>query len=287
MIDVDELDLLRRPGEKVIWRDKPVASWRWALFQFMLLLVANVANSLVNGVDWGISIAIIVGGLFIVGLVGGGPVEHHTLVTDVRILRLGAVRRLRSRRDPPYSTALAEIDRVSLRDEGLNISVEVHHADTRKIDVLRANQPHALATAIANAAGLDAPPPFGRLDEIARVCNLIGLAFAFLSWHQIEAMLDGALGLGPAADPSALSSLIYFPSIVATVICLLFVSVVAQLPFAAVAMLVMPHYASAEEAETWFGLRPSRWLFRWTGWKSRPYRWLANLAFGRASKAAA
>ena len=283
MNDVDELDLLRGPGEKALWRDRSATTWRWALFLIALLLLGLVGNSLLNDVGWVSSAYIFVAGVAIIALVGGGGAEPNTLVTDARILRLGALRRFRSRRDPPYVVVLAEIDRVSLRDEGLATVVEVRYADTGKVDVLRVNQPQALATAIANAAGIEAPSAIGRLDLVAKVCGLIGAVIACLSWPQIEAMSDGVLSLGPA-DGHAASLLVEFVSFVPTFLGVMVVFITAQVPFAAAAMLIMPLYASAEEAGHWFSLRPSRWLHRWTGWKSRPYRWLAGLAYGGGLK---
>ena len=69
--------------------------------------------------------------------------------------------------------------------------------------------------------------------------------------------------------------------IAAAVLSLLLAVLVVALVLAVPAFLFLPFYATAEEVENWLRLTLHSRLLRRIGWKSRPYRWLAGLAFRR------
>lgn len=270
---MDELDMLRRPGERVVWRETPVWRWQWMLFVFLALVVAGIMG-MIDMAGLKNSAWIFIFGVAVVLMTGGGSVEEPTLITEDRILRLGRRRGFRGgRRDPAYATPLAEVGGVSLRDTGFDMCVELHRADSGGVDVLPSNQPQALAAAIAEAAGLGKAPRVGRLEHVADLCSIFGLMMLWIARPWIQSMITGPLGLGPLHD---------FTAGLVIVFVVMFVWVLGTLLVAVAAVLFMPFYATAEEAGTWFRLKPSRRLIRWLGWKSRPYAWLARLVYGSA-----
>lgn len=271
MIEIDELDLLRRPREVTVWRDQPVRSWKltlWSVF-FYLIAVAILwffFKEDLQFVDWYLVI------LFIIILYcGGGSSEAETLVTQDRILRKGRQRGFwGNRSDPPYSVPLNEVAEVSLADSGPELLVEIQRTESQRVDVLRANQPQALAAAIAEGAGITAPPQVGRLEYLYRVCAVIVSVPVYVSipWA-VDALQDrfvSEVHFYGAAVPAL---------VVYVVLLLLATSLVGF-----VAVLFMPRIASAAEAANWLRLTPQKRRFRWTGWKSRPYHWLAGLTYG-------
>ena len=271
MVEFDELDFMRKPRETAVWRDQPVRNWRLTLLPLVFYLVGVLALWLLfddgfEVFDWYLVLV-----LALILYFEGGSSEVETLITQDRILRKGRQRGFwGNRSDPPYSVPLNEVAEVSLADTGGELLVEIRMADSDRVDVLRANQPQVLAATIAEGAGIGGPPQVGRLEHFFRACALIVAVPVYVSipWI-VEALLDRS------------ESEIYFyvamvPVLVAYAVLLLLATALVGF----VAILFMPRFASAAEAANWFRLKPKKWRFRWTGWKSRPYLWLAGLAYG-------
>lgn len=257
MIEIDELDMLRKRSEKVIWRAKPIWSWKFSLFVILLGVAAATIKSLIY-VDGLLYFLDVVGILLIAAITGWGGTD--TMITENRILQLGRRRGFwGGRQDPPYSVSLSELSNVSLQENGIYLRVGFRIAGSDRVDVLQPYQPQAFAAAIADSAGLTGPAPIGRLEHFAKICSVFGFALYWIIKPWIEGRLTGPLGLDLG------SGLLTWDF----------------------AVFPMPYYASAEEAANWFRLRPRTRLFRWLGWKSRPYVWLARLVYRRDLKVCA
>lgn len=269
--EFDELDLLRKPREKVVWRDRPVRSWKLTLIPILFFFVAIgiwylIFETGLQGFDWYFVL------LFTLMLYfDGGTSAAETLITEDRILRSGRRRGFwGNRADPPYSVSLNDVAEVSLADDGRNLQVEIRIAGSERVDVLNANQPQNLAARIAEGAGIARPPPVGRLEYFFRVCVAVA-SVPFLS------SIIWTVELVPDAGSSSMR---YFLTLVPFVAAYIFAFLLGMLLVGFVAVLFMPRSASAAEAANWFRLKPKKRLFRWIGWKSRPYLWLAKLVYG-------
>lgn len=202
----------------------------------------------------------------------------ETLITEDRILQLGRLRGFwKPQRDPPFSVSLTDIADISLIDNGLHLLIGIRTVGNETTKPLYPIDPQTLAAKIAETAGLTSPPPVGRLDHVAGACGAIGLMACLIAKPWIESALERHFGVALSNDlisiDAALFVLLSFPA--------LFIIIALGTMLAAVAaVFFMPLYASVEEAANWFRLRPRRRLFRWLGWKSRPYLWLAGLVYG-------
>ena len=265
---MDELEYMRKPSEAILWKSGAIG-WR-----LMLILPAGAVflDGLVNGFDWPILVVTWIKftlALFAIAF----ATRSRSEVTEGRILHLGRGRDFRGDAlAGVHVIPLAEISHVALRDNGLAASVEVHLKDCGRSEVLRSNRPSEFADAIADAAGCARAPGIGRLWRVAGYCLLLGAAIV---WPFRIMVVEGAIDLAVAV-PGGLEV-----CIAAAVLSLLLAVLVIAKVLAVVAFLLLPLFATAEEVENWLRLTPNSRLLRWFGWKGRPYRWLAGLAFGR------
>lgn len=277
MTEIDELDMLRKPREAVVWRDRPVSRWKLRVITYSLLVAAVAIMFLIDSAsplyqNWNIFVPFAI----IVLISNGGTSEAETLVTEDRILRQGGKRGFwGTRLEPSYSVSLSEVAEVSLADSGSQLLVEIRIAGSGRVDVLRANQPQVLAAVIAETTGIAKPVPVGRLEDVFDVCHTfadfpIWLSFLLIASAVADRIDQGLIGLVAIIAVAGMGSI--------------FFSLLWIMLFAVIAVLFMPRYASAEEAAQWFRLKPRRRLLRWSGWKSQPYIWLARLVYGRDLK---
>ena len=250
---MDDFDVLRRSGETVLWRSSSVrANLKWELVAYALLVFILALGVL----SWGLEPqdfvleAVCLLGFPIIWLINNRP---RTEVTEERVLHL------RDRIKDAYSCPLTDIASVGLEEW----SVRICRKDGA-IDTLLTRSPAELANAISDAMGVRRPQALGLLAYLGQGCYLVSLAILYPPLKgAIPGIVNSPMWIGTKAA-----------LLVAIVPALSAMTMIIAVP----AFLLMPVYATPEQAEAWFRLSPAKPL-KWIGWKSRPYRWLAALAY--------
>lgn len=272
--------------ETILWTDIPPPSW-WGRNWYFVLIVVVLACSVglaYFDVDGLFSLSIIPVVFLLLRLLFG-PVGRHnggpqTILTDRRVLHLVPEASIGSE-DGIVRIPLANVLGVGLLDFGNAIGVRIDRPVPDLPAKLATPRPQELAAAVADATNLGRPGQIGRLEHL----NFASLA---VGWLSMIALLGALLAFDPLETKTTGSALLDMVVVPATLVSLSFLAFVVPMHLSAIAaFLLMPRYASMEEAGHWLGLKPTQPLFQKIGLKSRPYVWLARLRYGDALRVSA
>lgn len=277
------LERMLEPGEAVVWRDQRTRAGLYALLGGFALpvlagLVALAALGTGNDLFLVGSVMLclwIVMGVATAMLVVDNPTE--TLVTNRR-----ALLRRRSKFDDGFDDTALRLDQVTavtLRRQGLDLLVQItcRNGAAHRIGDLRDRD--GFLAALGRAGELPRPASIGRLERL----NLYGAIFGYgtgvvllypLAITRRDSVLPGALWLD-----SPVTYLILFALMAAAV--LVFGFWLGRHLAALLTVLLMPHFATAEEAQNWFDIEAGSRLARRSVWKHPLYFRLASWRYGR------